>query len=78
MRRGVWNASRRAFDAIASAFRPASSAGSPTVAWKATNNQTRLLTRLAHGFHSAAALIAVVFLKLGGLAIDLGRRPSLG
>ena len=45
---------------------------------EATNNQIRLLTRLAHGSHSAAALIALVFLKLGGLAIDLGRRPGLG
>ncbi|MSP74157.1 MAG: ISL3 family transposase, partial [Myxococcales bacterium] len=45
---------------------------------EATNDQIRLLTRLAHGFHSAAALIALVFLKLGGLAIDLPRRPSLG
>ena len=45
---------------------------------EATNNQIRLLTRLAHGFHSAAALIALAFLKLGGLATDLPRRPSLG
>ena len=45
---------------------------------EATNNQTFLLTRLAHGFHSAATLIALVFFKLGGLAIAPGRRPSLG
>jgi len=45
---------------------------------EATNNQIRLLTRLAHGFHSATALIALVFLKLGGLAIDLPPRPSIG
>lgn len=44
---------------------------------EATNNQIRLLTRIAHGFHSATALIALVFLKLGGLAINLPTRPCL-
>ena len=44
---------------------------------EATNNQIRLLTRVAHGFHTAAALIALVFLKLGGLAINLPTRPRL-
>ncbi len=43
---------------------------------EATNNQIRLLTRIAHGFHSAAALIALVLLKLGGLAIELPAGPS--
>jgi transposase len=33
---------------------------------EATNNQLRLLTRLAYGFHSAGALIALAMLKLGG------------
>ena len=45
---------------------------------EATNNQIRLLTKLAHGFHSPTALIALVSLELGGLAIDLPGRPSLG
>jgi transposase len=44
---------------------------------EATNNQIRLLTRVAHGFHSATALIALVFLKLGGLPINLPTRPRL-
>jgi transposase len=38
---------------------------------EATNNQVRLLTRIAHGFHSAKALIAMMFLKLGGLDLRL-------
>jgi transposase len=42
-----------------------------------TNNQIRLLTRIAHGFHSSAALIALVFLKLTGLRINLPARPRL-
>lgn len=45
---------------------------------EATNNQIRLLSKLAHGFHSPTALIALVSLELGGLAIDLPGRPSLG
>jgi transposase len=44
---------------------------------EATNNQSRLLTRIAHGFHSSAALIALVFLKLSGLPINLPARPRL-
>jgi transposase len=44
---------------------------------EATNNQVRLLTRVAHGFHSAGALIAMLFLKLGGLDIRLPSQPRL-
>lgn len=43
---------------------------------EATNNQIRLLTRIAHGFHTASSLIALVFLKLGGLPINLPSRPQ--
>jgi transposase len=35
------------------------------------NNRIKLLTRLAYGFHSAAPLIALALLKLGGLCPDL-------
>jgi transposase len=41
---------------------------------EATNNQLRLLTRLAHGFHSAGALIALAMLKLGGFCPPLPGR----
>lgn len=44
---------------------------------EATNNQIRLLTRIAHGFHSAEALIALIFLKLGGLGIKLPARARI-
>ena len=44
---------------------------------EATNNQVRVITRVAHGFHSAEALISLMFLKLGGLKIDLPGRPNL-
>ena len=38
---------------------------------EATNNGVRLLTRLAYGFHSPAALIALIKLKFGGVRIPL-------
>ncbi len=38
---------------------------------KVTNNGVRLLTRLAFGFHSPAALIALIKLKFGGVRIPL-------
>lgn len=41
---------------------------------EATNNQLRLLTRLAYGFHSAGALIALAMLKLGGYCPPLPGR----
>ena len=36
-----------------------------------TRNGVRLLTRLAYGFHSPAALIALIKLKFGGVRIPL-------
>ena len=36
-----------------------------------TNTKTRLITRMAYGFHSAEALIALAMLNLGGY------RPAL-
>jgi transposase len=41
---------------------------------EANNNQLRLLTRLAYGFHSPAPLIALAMLKLGGLCPSLPGR----
>jgi transposase len=38
---------------------------------EATNNGVRLLTRLAYGFHSPTALIALIKLKFGGVRIPL-------
>ena len=38
---------------------------------EATNNGVRLLTRLAYGFRSPAALIALIKLKFGGIRIPL-------
>ena len=35
------------------------------------NNRLRLITRLAFGFHSPEPLIALAYLKLGGLCPDL-------
>jgi hypothetical protein len=45
---------------------------------EATNTHVRLLTRIAYGFHSPEALIAMVELTRGGLCPPLpGRaRPS--
>jgi transposase len=42
---------------------------------EARNTQIRLLTRLAHGFKSAAALIGLSMLKLAGLCPPLPGRP---
>ena len=41
---------------------------------EATNNHLRLLTRRAHGFHSADALIAMSELTVGGLCPPLPGR----
>ena len=38
---------------------------------EAINTKIRLLTRIAFGFHSAAALIALAMLSLGGLCPPL-------
>lgn len=42
---------------------------------EATNTKIRLLTRIAYGFRSVDALIALVKLHLGGYHIDLPGRP---
>ena len=34
------------------------------------NNKTRLITRRAYGFHSAHALIAMIFLCCGGITLS--------
>jgi hypothetical protein len=46
---------------------------------ESTNTRVRLLHRVAFGFHSAAPLIALAMLKLGGLCPPLPRerRPRL-
>ncbi len=42
---------------------------------ESTNTKIRLLTRVAFGFHSAEALIALAMLSLGGYRPDLPGRP---
>ena len=41
---------------------------------ESTNTKIRVLTRIAFGFHSAAALIALAMLSLGGYRPDLPGR----
>jgi transposase len=43
---------------------------------ESTNTKIRLLTRVAFGFHTAAALIALIKLHLGGYRIELPGRGS--
>ena len=54
-----------------STIRSAPDSGSPQVSQHSTNTKIRLLTRMAFGFHSAQALIALALLTLGG------HRPAL-
>jgi hypothetical protein len=53
---------------------PSTPAGSATPFLEATNNHLRLLTRIANGFHSADALIAMSELTVGGLCPHLAGR----
>jgi transposase len=41
---------------------------------EAMNTRVRLITRIAYGFHSAGALIALAFLSLGGFCPPLPGR----
>jgi len=53
---------RRLREGIADAIRH----GLSNARVEATNTKVRVLTRVAYGFHSAAALVSLVYLTLGG------------
>ena len=57
----------------ATASSPPSASASPTAASRASTARIRLISHRSFGFHSAAALIALVYLCCSGIVIELPR-----
>ena len=70
---GVREAASRASSNTATGSSPRSSTDLSNGLVESTNTKIRLLTRIAFGFHSAQALIAMAMLTLGGHRPDSAR-----